>query len=363
MCGSLTSPASRNALYTLKPTPGSIPGYGIFCASPREISPGAMTRTARDLVDTTAVLMDRTFDAAVLAAGWAGLKVGILENCPEWAWPAKELPPDERVDGVIAREMEKIVSRIAAEGAHVTRNVKLPEQKTLTKGTCIDNPLDGSKGILLEGANEYLANFEPTYTLADIVAINNANRHYALPPEDPSQATLEELVSYKWPGEGPEQTPDRTMDAIFGRMRAAIEELGVDVLLSGDNMTMMTVATVSGSPVASFPVCGTDKEFNGRRVGVLALALPGQDELLLRVATAWNAVFPGGHEPPRQMVNVSGGGGGVGVPVGCLLTFGVTCSGTASSRGPGVCGGGGGGGGVFGGEEGFGGAVFDARKI
>jgi amidase len=53
-------------------------------------------------------------------------------------------------------------------------------------------------------------------------------------------------------------------------------------------------------------------DFNGRPFGLVALATAGQEEMLLKVAGAWQATFPARSPPPMLMGDSKG-------PLGSLL--------------------------------------------
>lgn len=91
---SLTCPASRHALYTLKPTPGSTPGGGCFNPAPSMCATGFLAKSARDLIDGTALLTGKSYDEKVLRSGWEGLKVGVLED-ERWLAPETMCPRTE----------------------------------------------------------------------------------------------------------------------------------------------------------------------------------------------------------------------------------------------------------------------------
>ena len=266
------------------------------------VSVGGMTKTARDLVDITSLLMSKTFDEKELNAGWKQLKIGFLKGS-EWTSPPGYTVPDDRLNKVKDREYAVCLRKIQEAGATVT-DVKLPPGSELVKGTCA-SPNDLSMAHLRDDINRYLENFEPVNTLDDLIAANKAHAHYALPVEAPGQDSLVELVTYRWPSDKPGESSDETLDIVFARGQQAFKDLGVDVVLACGEMHLKSFASIAGLPVSALPVCGTDDEFNGRRVGMMAAAMPGREDLLLRVAMAWNESFPNAVEPPRMMRNVS----------------------------------------------------------
>jgi amidase len=99
--GSLNMPATRTALYTIKPTIGIISGADIIPISPFADSAGLMAKCAHDIGALLDVLVDkektqkplRGYESC-MAESFAGLRIGSLD--PErWKWPARVTTPNE----------------------------------------------------------------------------------------------------------------------------------------------------------------------------------------------------------------------------------------------------------------------------
>lgn len=94
-------PATRGALYAIKPTLGIVPGSGIVPISYAYDTPGPMAKSPLDLANLLTALVDPTKTkvpsggyASALAGGWKDLRVGTLD--PEiWKYSdffTKEVP-------------------------------------------------------------------------------------------------------------------------------------------------------------------------------------------------------------------------------------------------------------------------------
>lgn len=90
--GSLNVPASRAALYALKPTRGSISTDGMIPISRRLDSPGCMAKSPTDLALVADIIMQRITPgpsehrnlADALGGGWKGLRIGFMDAS---IWP------------------------------------------------------------------------------------------------------------------------------------------------------------------------------------------------------------------------------------------------------------------------------------
>lgn len=74
--GSIITPASRAALYALKPTVGVQDAEGMYTLTDFFDSPGPMGISASDVIALTEILLERTFD---IDPSWQGLAVGFVD--------------------------------------------------------------------------------------------------------------------------------------------------------------------------------------------------------------------------------------------------------------------------------------------
>lgn len=119
--GSLISPASRAALYALKPTVGSVTLAGVISVTSAFDTLGPMARSVDDLAALTEIILDGSAKAGMprdgfkssLSGSWAGLRVGFLD--PEiWKLPDSLCEP---VDSVIAQMVRRLLPEYASAKA------------------------------------------------------------------------------------------------------------------------------------------------------------------------------------------------------------------------------------------------------
>ncbi|KAI9644216.1 hypothetical protein NHQ30_007571 [Ciborinia camelliae] len=84
--GSLVNPAHRAALFTVKPTPGIVSGFGILPISKSYDTAGPLAKSPKDVADLLTLLVDPTKTqvpeggyASALNGSWNDIKVGTLE--------------------------------------------------------------------------------------------------------------------------------------------------------------------------------------------------------------------------------------------------------------------------------------------
>jgi len=76
--GSIITPASRAALYALKPTVGMQDISGMYSLTEFFDSPGPMAKSSGDLITLTEILLAKSYQSA-RAGTWDGLSVGFLD--------------------------------------------------------------------------------------------------------------------------------------------------------------------------------------------------------------------------------------------------------------------------------------------
>lgn len=95
------------------------------------------------------------------------------------------------------------------------------------------------------------------------------------------------------------------MDVVKKTVSRSMEETltkhGIDVIVGPAEGRICTMAGVTGWPIASLPLGFAD--YNGSAFGHHMIGRPGQEEMMLRIANAWNATFPAARKPPPLLVN------------------------------------------------------------
>ncbi|KAK3186367.1 hypothetical protein K4F52_004905 [Lecanicillium sp. MT-2017a] len=326
---SLISPASKAALYTIKPTIGLISQQGIVPISSLADSAGPMAKSVLDLANLMDILVDpaKTSIAnggfkSVLTDSWADLKVGVLD--PEkWGVSDSWTKPDAGATKQMSEEFEAAYARIQSQAKSFHKFVplilpnalhmdgELAHRRLFSK--CLGKT--AGSGVLILGIfshclpghfktdfEAYLKDLDFSHinSLEELVQYNRDHAETELPPRYPSQDRLENALADK-------STPEELAAALLlarkvGRdegIDKILKEYDIDVIIGPAESPMPTIACASGYPIASMPLGYLD--FNGRPFGMAALASGHQEAVLIKVQSAWEATFPPRQPPPHDV--------------------------------------------------------------
>ena len=109
--GSLISPSTRNSLYAIKPTLGTVPNAGIMPVSSHLDVAGPMCRCVKDTADLLTVLMGSNnpdvppggYAASMKGAdGWKELKIGTLDPEKFRYNEALQVPVPEAIEQIVS---------------------------------------------------------------------------------------------------------------------------------------------------------------------------------------------------------------------------------------------------------------------
>ncbi|KAF2106874.1 amidase signature domain-containing protein [Lophiotrema nucula] len=291
-------PANRAGLYTIKPTIGLISTDGIVPASDFSDTAGPLAKSVQDLADLLQIMVDPAMWNHVpeggyrssITSSWAGLKVGFLAP-HEW-------PQNEDISGPDAMFNEE--QQAAVEAAY--KKIEAAEVEAAypvwLKGTAElniegESALNGLwQGNLNRLITDHLSSFEQVavQSLKDIVGFNlgysvaqlpaGINQQYFLDSlnKDWSKHRSEEVLRYCRHAAGTEGI-DHVM-----------QKHGIDVIIGPADSDLDEMLSASGYPAVTLPL-GVYSG-NGRPFGLLAIASKFQEALLVRVASAWEALFP-----------------------------------------------------------------------
>ncbi|RKL48109.1 hypothetical protein BFJ70_g2467 [Fusarium oxysporum] len=239
--GSLVSPASRAALYTIKPSIGRVSQSGIIPISHTMDSAGPMAKTPHDLAALLDVISG-TDEFATLGGSWDDFSIATVDF-KKW-WPGEDyLKPVE-----------------SATKQMVTAYDKMEE---LAKKYVGDVPLSPpSECFMLDGqdSEDVIMSYDDQGLLIDAEESD-------LSPED-YEKNLSHLRKV---------ARDDGLDRIF-------KEYGVDVIVGSSDTAIKAFA--SGS------------DFNGRPFGLAVLAAKNQEAKILKFMNAWEGTFGPRKAPP-----------------------------------------------------------------
>lgn len=116
--GSIITPASRAALYAIKPTVGVQDASGLYTLTDFYDSPGPMAKSAEDVLVLTEILLGRNFSLSKTGS-WDGLAVGFLD--PE-IW---------KMSGDICRQHQGTAEQMVSMFAHKASSLRYITDQSL----------------------------------------------------------------------------------------------------------------------------------------------------------------------------------------------------------------------------------------
>ncbi|KAL4866522.1 hypothetical protein BDV12DRAFT_172729 [Aspergillus spectabilis] len=298
--GSLICPAGRAALYTIKPTIGFVPSDGMVPISRNFDSAGPMTKSVYDLAVLLDVITGRDEAESYtkyLTKSWEGISVGVLDPI-EWRFPPEMVKPIPEADEQVLRDTNTAYDLIQTQVKTFARNVPLVSVSEFE--------LDGensevvvTNADLKRDLNAYLDDLAQSKvrSLQDVIDFNEQHKEQELPPHHPRQdlfqaaqdLNLTQAEYNKYHAHFRHVTRDLGVDHIF-------RTYNVNVIIGTADGFITSFATGSGYPIAGMPL--SYLEYNGRPFGLAALAGKGQEALLIRLMSAWEATFPARQPPP-----------------------------------------------------------------
>ncbi|KAI1425000.1 putative glutamyl-tRNA amidotransferase subunit A [Xylaria sp. FL1777] len=298
--GSLICPAGRASLYTIKPTICLVPQEGIVPASSLFDSVGPMAKSVYDL----AVLLDAISKppspfVSHLNGSWAELSVATLDP-HVWKFPDTFIKPEPEADKQIYPKITAAYDTIKAKAKRFVENVPL---KTIDEFDYNGRNAELTilKADMKTQLNDFLQNYleeSNVRSLEEIIEFNKLHADQELPPLHDNQEFFIETQEQHLKSEEYDETlrylRKLTRDEGIDRI---LKEYDVDVIIGPADSFITSLATGSGYPVAGMPL--TYLDFNGRPLGLAALAGRNQDATLVKMMSAWETTFPKRKPPPR----------------------------------------------------------------
>ncbi|KAH8688628.1 amidase signature domain-containing protein [Phaeosphaeriaceae sp. PMI808] len=317
--GSLIYPASKAALYSIKPTlkivsqAGIIPGSSFFDAA------GPMAKSVEDLANVMDVIVDPGKTciptggfASCIISDWSSLRVGVLDPS-QWELSEEFVKHYPGAEEQMYRSYLRAYKQIERLSKSFHWNVPLPPAETLKVGDelahrkiCI--------GLFQREIETYLQDLAYTrvHTLQEIVDFNKANVDADSSPRNDIQDMLETALTR--PYSEADVARDLTHAWKVARddgIDKILADYDIDVIIGPADSDMPKMAAAAGRegasqpnehqgyPIASMPL--DYLEYSGRPFGLAAIASAHDDATLIRVQSAWAATF-GSFEPPPYEV-------------------------------------------------------------
>lgn len=292
--GSLVCPSGRAALYTIKPTIGIVSQEGIIPISNLFDAAGPMTKTTHDLATLFDILASKDPSDSFtndLTGSWSDISVGTLDPST-WKYPEALTKPADGAEAQILREILAAYETIKPKAERFVQDVDLISADEFE--------FEGQNSELLiwlvdmkRSLNEYLEDLEESEvrSLAEVIEYNEKHADVELPPTHPRQDFFTKSENQRTSTEEydrhlkhlREVARDRGFEKVF-------ESQGVDVIIGPTDSDLRSLAAAGGYPVCGMPLGYLD--YNGRAFGMSAVARRGQDALLVKVMSAWEATFP-----------------------------------------------------------------------
>ncbi|KAF2806717.1 amidase signature enzyme [Mytilinidion resinicola] len=288
--GSLTTPASRAALYALKLTPGSVCMDGVWQVAASFDSAGGMAKSVLDLALLSTVLLQqkdpgRPSLVDAMQEDWKGISVGFVD-IELW-----RLPDDGHGH---AREYQDAIDQLRESGANVVHLVCItpPEQWRVEGGTRDVDDLMRSQ--TRAGYEFYLRSFEDpkVRSLQDTIAFNAAN------PETefdevfcPNQNGLLKAQDMSMSDEETQKNLQICKQwAATEGVDKVVAEHGVDAIVAPCDSFFAGVGVGARYPLASIPFGYV--ESSGRPCGLHVIAKANEEDKIVRFMSVWERMRP-----------------------------------------------------------------------
>ncbi|KAJ5921256.1 amidase signature enzyme [Penicillium verhagenii] len=221
---------------------------------------------------------------------WSDLRVGTLD-VESWLYPdvlVKSSTP-EATEQMI-RETREAYCRIAKLAGSYHENVDLRSAADFV----MDDGTHSISAIFHVEFKDDLANYLSTLknsnirSLQEMVDWNSANPSEGLPEEYPSQSSLITSLTTNYSDEKVESIQKHYRE-VGSSFEDTLKKYDIDVIIGPGDSFFTTFAAANGCPVAAMPLSSLD--FNGRPFGLMAMARPHEEALLLRVMSAFESSF------------------------------------------------------------------------
>ncbi|KAL1859690.1 hypothetical protein VTK73DRAFT_7497 [Phialemonium thermophilum] len=283
--GSIITPASRAALYAIKPTVGLQNVDGLYTLSDFFDSPGPMSKCSQDTVILTEILLGRRFRWEK-SGGWGDLKVGFLD--PDiWKMSDEICRQHEGTAEQMKRQYEDVISRMREQGCFVKYPTVLTDVSELT--------VEGEEAVMPIAFWDFKNVSIPTFldnfdecavrSLEEIVKFNEERRDQCLPSPYTTQGDLVKALQNTDKAEtisrmkaGLRSVARQFLDDVFGSE-------GLNIIAAPADSSLCIHAAAAGYPIATVPL--GQLAYNGRPFGLCMVAKANDEETLLKFMSTY----------------------------------------------------------------------------
>ncbi|KAM7188507.1 amidase signature enzyme [Naviculisporaceae sp. PSN 640] len=297
--GSIVSPASRAALYAIKPTNGLVSMGGVIPVAESLDCVGGMARSPLDLALLTQIILKSPLPPGesfveAMTGKWDGIRLGFVDETI-WQLPEVLCEPNEDALSQMRNEYRKIMAKLGELGVHIEYPVTLPEGKAVSPALG-----DIMKHEFHKGLNKYLEDLEysPVRSLAELVAWNKDHADWELPEDHPSQSALEDSLASDISATDNAKNLAMVRELAQQGINEALDAYKLDAIASLADSPLASIASAAGYPIATMPLGIMD--LNGRPFGICMIARAGEEKNLFRIMSAWEILVE--RAPPPALL-------------------------------------------------------------
>ncbi|KAJ5789317.1 amidase signature enzyme [Penicillium psychrosexuale] len=309
---SITAPAVRASLYSIRPTTGIVSVNGTVPCSKTFDTIGPMGRSVRDVADLLTALVEPG-KTTIPQGGYASsatkdhgkiFRIGTLD--PEvWNYPTFLVKPVPEATEQMNRVGLDTYSKIRDGLASVFHeNVDLPPVSEFM--------LNGKHSIytiwdayieLVDVLNDYLSELpgSPAKSLAELVEWNQEHAAQALPTEYPSQDVLIEALNTKLSPDQIETLREHYL-AVGSNLDAALQNNEIDIIVAPGDCFLTQYASAKGYPIAAVPISSID--YKSRPIGLQVISSAHREDLLVAFVSAFEDSISE-RQPPTAFLQAS----------------------------------------------------------
>ncbi|PTB39058.1 hypothetical protein M441DRAFT_71393 [Trichoderma asperellum CBS 433.97] len=302
--GSIVSPASRAALYAMKPTIGTVSMDGVIPVSKSLDSVGAMARSPADLAVVIEMLQatgpnhDERL-SQLMTQKWDGLRIGFVDE-KVWKLPEGLCKNDDEALFQMRKEYHSVMKILSDAGVHVEYPTSSVGCLASPEMPCLPTLTNFGAYEFQRVFNRYLETLDSSQVrnLKELVDWNLQHADRELPKEHPSQSSLENALPCNI------SAAENAETLAFLRKLAGPDGIDqvlnlfkLDAVASLADSPISSVASAAGYPIATMPLGVLD--LNGRPFGVIMTASKHQEKNLFQIMSAWETL--GTRQPPPAL--------------------------------------------------------------
>ncbi|UKZ68357.1 uncharacterized protein TrAtP1_009396 [Trichoderma atroviride] len=301
--GSLITPSTRAALYTLRPTMDLVPQDGLIPLSHSFDTVGPMAKSPADLANLLDVLTnpkgseERKYHSQITAGDFRDFKIGVLS--PEtWFFDADLQRPVQEATAQIKKDTQAAYAMLAltAKSFKEVELVSIDAFKVNGRHSFYDIQAARFKPTF----EAYLETLEDSQvrSLDELIRFNQSHAEKELPPDYDNQDQLQNAATMTM--------SDQEHDFLLKHARKVGRDIGIDKTLKEYDVDLVIapadspvnlLVSAAGYPSATMPL--SYLKYNGRPIGLVAFTTAGGEGMLLNFLRAYENTFPKRCPPSR----------------------------------------------------------------